>query len=41
MKTCFAVLAASLSYSAAAGTLGGPLTLDHLLKWLGDNLGAP
>ena len=28
MKACFAVLAASLSYSAAAGTLGGPLTLE-------------
>lgn len=39
MKACFAVLAASLSYSAAAGTLGGPA--DHLLKWLGGNVGAP
>ena len=28
MKACFAVLAACLSYSAAAGTLGGPLTLE-------------
>src|SRR5580765_1189811 len=28
MKACFAVLAASLSCGAAAGTLGGPLTLE-------------